>query len=125
MLVAGVFALGRKGQEEVGGNVLGIGAMGDRAAQAVGFQDRKDEFLGGSRISGGLEHDELPALQVRLNGAGGLLDIGKVGLAPLVERRGHADHHGVHLRQPGEISGRREVLGANVLLDLGPGMCPI
>ena len=55
---------------------------------------------------------------------GGLLDIGKIGFAPLIERRGHADHHGVHFRQAREIVGRREMLGANVLLNLGAGDVP-
>ncbi len=53
-----------------------------------------------------------------------LLDVGKVGLVPLIERRGDADHDGVHIRQTREIIRRREMFRADVLLDSGTGDVP-
>src|SRR5713226_6921146 len=61
----------------------------------------------------------MPSLQVRLNRACRLLHIGKIGLAALIQRCGHANHHSIHLRQTREVAGGREVLGTHVLLNLG------
>src|ERR1700721_568551 len=99
--------------------MLSIGAMGDRATQTIRFEDGKDQLLSGARIGGGFENDQLPALQIGLNELRRLLDEVQVRLGQSIERRGDADHHGVHLRQAREIIGRLEVLRTNVLLDPG------
>jgi hypothetical protein len=53
-------------------------------------------------------------------------DVGKIGLAALIERRGHADHDSVHFGEAREIVGGGKKFGANVLLDLSwPGMWPM
>ena len=90
-------------------------AIGQR--RPAWLEDRQHQFLGRSRIGRGLQHDELAALQVRLDGARGLLHIGEIGFAALIERRGHADHHRIHLRQAREVVGGGEMLGADVLLN--------
>ena len=51
----------------------------------------------------------------------GLLDIGKVGLVPLSSGVGTQITTASISAKPGEIAGRREMLGANVLLDSGAG----
>ena len=55
------------------------------------FQHRQHQFLGRAGIGGRFQHHQLPALQVWANRLGGVLHIGQVGLAPLIERRRHAD----------------------------------
>ena len=54
---------------------------------------------------------------MRLNRPRRLFDVGKIGLAPLVEWGGNADYDGVHLSQAGEVVCRAEMFGIDVLLD--------
>src|SRR6266851_5790129 len=58
------------------------------------------------------------SLQVGINGNGGLFDVAQIGLAALIERRGHADDDGVDVLQFSEIRGRAEMLAVDELLDL-------
>ena len=53
-----------------------------------------------------------------INGNGGLFDVAQIGLAALIERRGHADDDGVDVLQSSEIRGRAEMLAVDELLDL-------
>ena len=119
LLVAGIFALGRKGQEEVAWNVFALGARGDGAAQTTLFENGKDKFLGGAGIGGGLENDELALLQVRLDGQGGIFDVAQIGLATLIERSGHADDDGVGVLETRKVGGGAEMLAVDELLDFG------
>ena len=60
----------------------------------------------------------MPALQVRTNRLRRFFDVGKVRLAPLIQRRGHADDDRVHFREARKIGGRAKVLGLHELLNL-------
>ena len=59
LLVAGIFALGRKGQIEIGRRHFPRRPVRDRALQAALFENRQHEFFGRARIGGALEHDQV------------------------------------------------------------------
>ncbi len=46
-----------------------------------------------------------------------LFHVAKIWFAALIERRGHADDHCIHFREPREIVGGAEMLGGYILLD--------
>src|SRR5579875_2270276 len=79
------------------------------------FQNGQHQFLGGSRIGGAFQHDELLALQMRSNGARGILHVGEIRLAALVERSRHANQRRVHLADLRKIRGGAKMLAADVL----------
>src|SRR5204862_6636581 len=99
--------------------LLGVPAIGRRATQSTLLQNRKHQLLGSARIGCGLEHHELAWLEVRLNGTGSLLDVGKIWFAALIQGSRHADDNRVHLDQAVKIAAGAEVLGADVLLNSG------
>ena len=115
LLVAGIFALGRKGKIEIGSDVFRI--------WAVRHGQRKPPF---SRI-GRTNSSVVPGyvvlsrtmswlrLQVRRDRLCRVLHVAQIWLAPLVERRGHADQDRVHVAQPLEIRSGVEMLGAHML----------
>jgi hypothetical protein len=116
-VVAWVFALGGEGDVEDAGAALGwiraaghVGAGGFEAAGGTGFEQRDKDFLGGAGVGGALKHDELPGVQVRGDGAGGLLDVAQVGLMVLRERGGHADDDGVHGGDAAKVGGGGEAV---------------
>ena len=117
MLVARIFALGRKRQEEIRPDLFIVRTVRDRALHPGLFQHRQHQFLGRSRIGRRFQHHQLAPLQVRANGLRRVLHVGKVRLAPLIERRGHADDDRVDFRQPRKIGGRAEMLGLHELLN--------
>ena len=114
-----VHAFGRERQEEVLAHL-----------QTALFQHGQDEFVGRSRIGGGLEDDELP----RAEALGDLLrrrhDVGHVGVFGLAQRRGDTDVDGVHLPQDVEVRRRPEPFGRHELrhlcgrhvVDVGPAL---
>ena len=55
---------------------------------------------------------------MRQNRAGRLLDIGKIRLAPLVERGRHANDDGVYISELREFRGGAEMPAVHKLLDL-------
>ena len=70
-----------------------------RDLQAEGisfFEQRNDDFFGGSGVGGAFEDDQLALVQVRRDGLHGAGDVAQIGLVILVERRGHADDDGIH-----------------------------
>ena len=69
-------------------------ASGPRAigAQAALFEDREHQFSGGARDRWSIRARSAGPSAGGLDGAGGLLDVAEeIGLAALVERRGHAE----------------------------------
>ncbi len=117
--VAWIFALGREGQEEVARNVFGVGSGGDGAFEAALFENGEEKLLGRTRVSGGLQNDELTLLQVRVDGEAGVFDVAQIGFAPLVERRRNADDDGVDVLEFREVGRSAEMLAVDVLLNLG------
>src|SRR5580700_10266729 len=121
LLVAGIFALGRKREEEIERHVFVFGAGSDRAAEAALFENRENEFFGSAGIGGGFENDQLAADEIRLNGFSGVFDVTQVGLAIFVQWRGDANDDGVSFRELGEIGDGVEVAAVHELLDFRLG----
>src|SRR5579872_1889775 len=119
LFVAGIFALWREGEEEIAGDVFGVGSGSDGALEAALFENRQKELFGRAGIRGGFENDELTLLEVRVDREAGVLDVAQVGFAAFVERRRDADDDGVDIFELGEIGGGAEVLAVDVLLNLG------
>ena len=51
------------------------------------------------------------------------LDVTQIGLAPFIERRWHADQHGIHVAEAFEIGSGAESLVLHVLAIFPAGMC--
>jgi hypothetical protein len=117
LLVAGIFALWGEGEKKVGGNVVALDAGGDGAAQSRSFENWKDEFFGGARVSGGFKDNELALLQIRLDGDGSLLDETEIRLAAFVERSRDANEDGVNVLEALEIGGGIKVAAVHELLN--------
>src|SRR5262249_46126970 len=118
LFVARIFAFGRECEKEIGGDVVAFNARGDGAAKPGFFENGKYKLFGSAGIGCGFENDELSLLQIGLDGDGGLFDEAEVGVAPFVERRGHADEDGVDLLEALEIRGGVEVTAVYELLNL-------
>ena len=98
--IAGVFPFGREDQEEI------------LAEFEAAVFDRAEEFLiGGARIGGALEADELIGAEMRENAVPRGAHVAKVRLVVEVQRRGHADDDHIHLRDAGEVGGGAELAG--------------
>ena len=89
--------------------------------------DARLKFLvGGARVGGALERDDLAGPKVRHERVHGVGHVAEVRLAVLVERRRHADDERVAILGVGEVGRRREtfldrvgdLLGRDVL-DVG------
>ena len=79
-VVAGIFALGRKGHVHAG---LVERARDLQAARVAGFQQRHDNLLGGAGIGGAFQHDELALVKPgsdRLDRPGHVAQVGLVVL---------------------------------------------
>lgn len=109
VLVVGVLALRRKGQEEI--------ASGVKAR--LFFQDVPHVLVGGTRVSGRFQDDQLAAPQVLGDGVGGVEHKAHVWLAVFVERCGNADEDGVGGAQLGKVGGGVEAAGLQPALDEG------
>ena len=105
--IAGILALGAEGQVEIRAGLEAAARLKHGAQLAIR----------GAGIGGGLQADEHPLAQVRGDGAAGVGDVGDVGLAVLVERRGHADDDGIHARADREVVRRAEMPAADLLGD--------
>jgi hypothetical protein len=99
--VAGVFAFGRIGEVKIG--------AGFEAAS--GFENGTQFVFGGAGVSGGFENNDDAFWQMWRDGARGVEDVGKVGLAILVEGRGDADEYGVELFDACAIGGSFDLVG--------------
>ena len=75
LLVAGIFALRRKRQKEIAGDIFVFRTGRDRAVQAALLQDRQNQLFGRAWIGCGFENNQLTLLQMRLDRNGGLLDV--------------------------------------------------
>ncbi len=124
-VITRILTLGRERYEERILTGIAI-ACGLQSGAVLRFQDRYHDFFGRPGIGRALEYDELPGAQVRGNGIGRSGDVAEVGLAHLVQRRGHADHDRVHLRDVRIIGGggkaalpRRRDVGRRDAIDVG------
>ena len=112
--VAGIFALGGKGNEEF--FFASEAAAGGLQAKLVFFfENRHHHFFGGAGISCALEHDQLAGLKMRGDGMRGVGDIAEIGLVILIQRRGDADDDRVHLFDVRVIGGGGKALRFGVL----------
>ena len=93
-----VLALGRKREQEIAG-----------CTQAGGFEDRHDLFLGGARIGGGLEDDQLTDPQMAGDVVGRAEDVAEIRLAMPAQGSGEADKDHVTTRELRHIGGGMEV----------------
>ncbi len=109
--IAGILALGREGEVEIG----------SRDKAGAFFQDSAEFAIGGTGIGGGFQDDERALLQVRGEGAAGIEHVAEVRLAEVVERRGDAEDDGIHLGDAGEIGGGLEISGGEAGGDLRGG----
>jgi len=107
VLVVRVLALGRKGDPEI-----------DIALSAGLFEDRLHHLVGGARPGARLKNEHLPRAQVLFQLVRGILDVGEVGFAVLVERRRQGDENDIRLRGFGEISGVFHLAEGVDLLDI-------
>ncbi len=119
LFVAGIFAFGREGQEEIRRNVFAFDSSGDGTAQSALFENGEHQFFGGAWVGRGFQNHQMTLLQMRLNGDGGLFDVAEIGLATLIERSGNTDENGVCFLELGKIGGGAEVAAVDELLDLG------
>src|SRR6202022_4955993 len=71
LLVAGIFALGRKGEEKIARDVFVLWANGDFAVEAAFLEDGENELFGGARVGSRFQDDQLTLLQVGLHREGG------------------------------------------------------
>ena len=78
------------------------------------LQDRQHDVAGGAGVGRALQDDELPGAQRGGDLLGGLLDIRQVGVAAVVQRRGHADQQGVRLAKPPHVRGGHKALVGHV-----------
>ena len=113
VLAAWVLAFRGEGEEEVAATF-----------QAARLEDGPELLVGGARVGGGLEEDQLPWAQALRDLAPGGVDVRVVRLAVRPERRGHADGDGVAVAQAVEVGGgvvpaalhrRGDPLGSDVL----------
>jgi hypothetical protein len=87
-----VDARGREGKKEVpAGN------------QPAALEHRTDDLVGGARIRGGLEHDQLARVKVFAHLLDCRNDVGKVGVFRLAQRRRDADADGIGLGEDREV----------------------
>ena len=114
-VVAGIFALGRKGDVDAG---LLEGARNLEPEPIAGFKHGRNNLFGGAGISGALEDDQLVLMNVRRERGNGAGDVAQVGLVVLVERGGHADDDGIHGGDFRVVGGGSEA-GFLGLLNLG------
>ena len=120
MLVAGVDALRRKGQEEVRTHfeALDTQPVGNGATR----EHRQQQILGGAGVGGGFqdhEHSRTDVLRHRLTGRD---DEAHVRVAGFVERRGHADDRRVTGCECGVVGRRPE--GAADRCSFSRGVAP-
>ena len=94
-----IHALGRERQEEVLAHL-----------EAALFEHRQHEFVGGARIGGGLQDDQLTGPQPLRDLLRRRDDVGHVRVLRLAERRRDADVDGVQLAEHVEVGGRAEPL---------------
>ena len=69
------------------------------------FEHGQEQFLGGPRVGGALEHHQLARVDPGGGRLGGGHDGGDVGVLRLPERRGHADDHDVASLQHASVHG--------------------
>ncbi len=86
--VARVDAFRRECEEEI-----------DIHFQSIALEHRQCNFVGGPRVGGRLEHDQLAGVQVRRNAFERLHDVGQVRILGLAQRRRHADVSDIHVRE--------------------------
>jgi hypothetical protein len=82
-----------------------------------GFEDRAQIFIGGSGIGRRFENNKNPIVQMRCDGTAGFQDVGDVGLAILVQRRGDADDDGIDFLDAGEIGRGLQATGGDFFAD--------
>ena len=104
--VTGIFALGGKGEVEVHARL-----------HAVALEHGAQVLIRSAGISRGFEHHKQALVDVRQDGLAGLDDVADVGFAVFVERSRDADDDGVELLDGGEVRGRAEALGVDLLLN--------
>jgi hypothetical protein len=104
--VARVLALGREGQEEVAA-----------APEAARLEARQELLARRPRIGGRLEHHQLARAQALRDLVSRVPHVGEVGLAVRAERRRHAHHDRVALRQAVEGGGRLDAPALERLRD--------
>ncbi|EAU66011.1 hypothetical protein STIAU_4801 [Stigmatella aurantiaca DW4/3-1] len=105
-LVARVLTLGAEGQVEVHARL-----------QAALLQQRLEHLLGGARVRGGLQHEQLVGPHVGGQRLPRLNDEAHVRLARGRQWRGHADDDAVHVLRLGEVRGRLKLALAGELLE--------
>jgi len=111
-VIAGIFALGRKGNVEA----RLAGSTGSFEAAGVAFfEQRENDIVCCAGIGGALKNDELPLMNMGRDGLNRAGDVTKVGLVILVERGGDADDDDVHGFDFGVIGGGVEAEFLRVL----------
>src|ERR1700676_5023566 len=119
LLVAGIFALGRKGEEKIARDVFVLWTNRDFAVEAAFLEDGENELFGGARVGSRFQDDQLTLLQIGLNREGGLLHVAQIGFTAFIEGSRHADDDGVAFLELLEIGGGAEVFAIHKLLNLG------
>ena len=116
LFVSRVFTLRREGQQEIRGQVFRVFDLRflDRvgrggAAQPGLLENLKHDFVGGPRVGGAFQDDQLVGPQGGADLLRRVADEAEIGLTMLVERRGDADDDDVHVAQAVEIVGDAEV----------------
>ena len=99
--VARVFAFGRVNEEYVFADF-----------QTAFFHARQQLFFGCARIGGGFQRQDLAGAQIRFHRVGGVDDETHVRFAVFVQRGRHAQNHGFHFADAGEVGGGLETGGA-------------
>ncbi len=126
LLVAGIFALGRKRQVKIGRACFrrfGAARPADTSSRPFrGSGSTSSSVVPG--IGGAFEHDELVFLQIRRDGLRGLFHVAQVGLAAFIERSRDADQNCVHFAELREIRGGVEMFASwTCCLILAAGIC--
>jgi hypothetical protein len=109
-LVAGIDALGREGEEEI-----------DVRLEALFFEHRLHDFVGGPGVGRGLEDDQLSRLDRGRHRFDREHDVRQIGILGLAQRRRHADVDRVHLAERVHVGGRAELAGFHALAQIRVG----
>jgi hypothetical protein len=110
--VAGIFAFGGIDDEDLGADF-----------EADGFDPSDDFFLGGARIRGAFEAEDLARAEMRHYGSKGVGHEAEIGLEVFVERRGDAEDDCVAVLDAGEVGCGIEFAPARASATEAVGMC--
>src|SRR5262249_1734968 len=89
--------------------------------EATPLQDGAEQLVGGPRVGGALQDDQLAGTQVGPDGLPGTHDVGQVGLTRVRQGGGDADDDGIDLLQTGGVGGRGEAARTDQLADTAGG----